>query len=769
VSATESISPLLTAEPDGVPGSPEPPPPPAPEALVRSRMASALVALSLACGALVVAIGATAAVGWIFRVEGLKRLRLGAISMNPLTALLLILAGASLLLSNTRALRRPRCGAVAAVLGAVIMTFGLAKLASLAFGFDFRLDHLLFPESLKHDYKLFDNAMAPNTALNFLLSGVALVLLNMETRRRQSLAQTTALAAGMVALLALVGYLYRSTEIFSFGHGVPMALPTAIAFALLSVGILGARPDRGLMRFLTGPGPGAVMVRRLLPGCLLIPIALGWIRLAGERAGYFSTATGVAILVVSSIVVFGALIATNAGLIDRTESQRRQAHQALRESEVFYHSLVESLPQNILRKDLQGRFTFANRRCCETFGKPFSAILGKTDLDLFPLPLAEKYREDDARVLREQRAYETTEEHVTPDGSSHYVQIIKAPLTGPDGRVIGIQVIFWDVTEQIRAAQQLRSQNEKLQAMAESERAAHEELKSAQSRMVQSAKLAGLGEMVAGVAHEINNPLSFVSNNVAVLQRDLSDVQELVRLYRKADPLIEPANPDLAGEIHELWERGDLEYTLGNLQGLLARTREGLKRIQRIVGDLRIFARLDEGELDDVDLNAGIESTVNIVLGNAKKRQVAIAMDLQPLPTISCFAAKINQVVMNLVSNAIDASDEGGEVVVRSRPETAGVRIEVEDHGCGIDPAVRDRIFDPFFTTKPIGVGTGLGLSISYGIVVDHGGQIEVEYAPGQGAKFIIHLPLKVPGRAKRGRDEAHPPTPGGTDPSSPR
>ncbi len=725
----------------------------------RSAMALALVRVSLLSGVLVVGLGGLAVLGWSLHVEWLKRFRDDTISMNPITAVLLVLAGFSLLLALTKSLRRQNRVALSVALATIVMVMGLLKLLSLVGGFDFGLDHVLFPAELRHDYGKLDNRMAPNTALSFLLSGTSLMLLNMEARRRQSLAQSIALGAMMLALLSLVGYLYHSAEMFSFGLRVPMALSTAIAFAILSVGILFARPDRGLMRFLTGTGPGAVMVRRLLPGCVVIPITLGWLRLVGERWGYFSTATGVALLVVSSIVVFALLIGTNAGLIDRTESQRRQVHQALRESEVFYHSLVESLPQNILRKDLQGRFSFANRRCCETFGKSFSEIVGKTDLDLFPRPLAEKYRQDDALVLREQRAFETTEEHVTPDGQTHYVQIIKAPLRDSDGSIIGIQVIFWDVTEQIRASQQLRSQNEQLQAMALSERAAHEELKSAQSRMVQSAKLAGLGEMVAGVAHEINNPLSFVGNNVAVLQRDLSDVQELIKLYRKSDPLIETANPDLAGEIQELWERGDLEYTLGNLQGLLARTREGLKRIQRIVGDLRIFARLDEGDLDDVDLNAGIESTVNIVLGNAKKRQVTIGMDLQPLPTVSCFAAKINQVVMNLVSNAIDASEEGSEVVVRSRPESGGVRIEVEDHGSGIAPEIRERIFDPFFTTKPVGVGTGLGLSISYGIVVDHGGQIEVDSTPGQGARFVVHLPLKVPGRAKRGRDEERTPS----------
>ncbi len=452
MSATESVSSVPAIPPSGGPmaGSSSV----SPSLLdgpVRSRMTTVLIQISQVCGLLVVVMGVLAVLGWSLHVEVLKRLREGAISMNPMTAILFVLAGFSLLLSHSSTIRRRRRVMLSTALGTVLLVLGFFKLLSLVVRFDYGLDHILFASALRHDYKFLDNRMAPNTALSFLLCGTSLVLLNMEARRRQSVAQSIALGAAMVALLALVGYLYQSSELYSFGRGVPMALPTAISFAILSVGILVARPDRGLMRFLTGTGPGAVMVRRLLPGCLLIPIALGWLGLVGERWGYFVSATAVALLVVSSIVVFALLIGTNAGLIDRTESQRRQVHQALRESEVFYHSLVESLPQNILRKDLQGRFSFANRRCCETFGKPFAEIIGKTDLDLFPRPLAEKYRQDDAQVIREQRAYETTEEHVTPDGQTHYVQIIKAPLRDTDGRIIGIQVIFWDVTEQIRA------------------------------------------------------------------------------------------------------------------------------------------------------------------------------------------------------------------------------------------------------------------------------------------------------------------------------
>ncbi len=281
--------------------------------------------------------------------------------------------------------------------------------------------------------------------------------------------------------------------------------------------------------------------------------------------------------------------------------------------------------------------------------------------------------------------------------------------------------------------------------MAESERQAHEELKQAQSRMVQTAKLAGLGEMVAGVAHEINNPLSYVGNNVAVLQRDLAEVRGLIELYREAESSLETADSEVLTRIREFVDRTDMNYTMGNLEGLLQRTREGLNRIQRIVGDLRIFARLDSGDLAEVDLNAGLESTINIVLGNAKKKHITVDLDFTPLPLVTCYGAKINQVVLNLVSNAIDACPEGGRVAIRTRAEPAAVRIDVEDNGCGIPDEIRDRIFDPFFTTKPVGVGTGLGLSISYGIVQDHGGTIEVESSAGAGSRFIIRLPLSPP------------------------
>jgi PAS domain S-box-containing protein len=418
---------------------------------------------------------------------------------------------------------------------------------------------------------------------------------------------------------------------------------------------------------------------------------------------------------------------------------------------------VESLPAAILRKDLDGKFTFGNQKFQNALGILGSdQLVGKSDFDFYPRKMAEKYRADDRQVIEADSVFETIEENLTSHGDRRFVQVIKTPLHDLEGRIIGVQGIFWDVTERKQAEELLVLKNLQLQQMAESEREAHAALKQAQVQLVQSEKLASLGQIVAGVAHEINNPVAFVTNNVAVLGRDVGEMRDLIELYEEADGLIASSFPELAARIGEFRDRVDMGYTLNNIQGLLHRSRDGLRRIQQIVTHLRLFAHLDEGDVNEADLNDGIESTAAIIIGHARKKQIKLAVDLDPLPPVTCNAARINQVVMNLMTNAIDACNEGGTVTVRSRPEETGIRIEVCDDGCGIPPEVRDRIFDPFFTTKPIGQGSGLGLSISYGIIKDHGGTIEVDSAPGQGACFVLHLPLKpAPKKSNRSATSA--------------
>jgi signal transduction histidine kinase len=279
---------------------------------------------------------------------------------------------------------------------------------------------------------------------------------------------------------------------------------------------------------------------------------------------------------------------------------------------------------------------------------------------------------------------------------------------------------------------------------------AHLELKQAQSRMMQQARMASLGQTAAGVAHEINNPLAFVTNNFVMLKREVTGLHDIIRLYQQAEETLAEYQRELHARIADLAVEVDLPFVLENLGNLLERSRAGLLRIQKIVADLRDFAHLEEADFKEVDLNAGISTTVRLMRTLAGERQVALETELAPLPPIPCFPAKVNLLVQSLVANGIDACSPGGRVLVETLASDGEVEIRVSDTGHGIPPAIRDRVFDPFFTTKPIGQGTGLGLSISYGIVKDHGGVIDFHSQPGQGTRFTIRIPVVPTGNPPR-------------------
>ena len=277
---------------------------------------------------------------------------------------------------------------------------------------------------------------------------------------------------------------------------------------------------------------------------------------------------------------------------------------------------------------------------------------------------------------------------------------------------------------------ELRSQRDALQA-------AIGQLRDAQAHLVQGEKMASLGQLVAGVAHEINNPLAYVSNNLAVLDRDVRNIASLVDLYRaQLDTLPETI---VAAE-----ERIDLPYTLANLDRLLKSSYKGLDRVREIVGSLRDFSRLDQAERKEVDPNELIRDPLAIVRYALSQRRIDLHDDLADLPRVLCSPGKLNQAVLNILLNAIQAVEPGAALGVSSRfdADRAEVRLAIADTGPGIPENVLGRIFDPFFTTKPQGVGTGLGLWVAYTIVKEHRGRIEVETKAGEGTTFTIVLPI---------------------------
>jgi signal transduction histidine kinase len=294
--------------------------------------------------------------------------------------------------------------------------------------------------------------------------------------------------------------------------------------------------------------------------------------------------------------------------------------------------------------------------------------------------------------------------------------------------------------------QQLQQLADELAASVLSERRAHDELKKTQSQLVQSEKLASLGQLVAGIAHEINNPIAFVNNNLAVLHRDVLAAMKVLSKYQEGQSALAGVQPDLAGELSRMEEEMDLPYLQANLSRLFDTSLAGLKRVCHIVTNLRDFARLDEAEFKEADLNAGLNSTLEILRHEIKKNEIQLRTCFENLPPVLCHPSKINQVFLNILNNAVQACEAGGVVEVRTHAEPGDtVGVEIEDNGCGIKPEHLPHLFEPFFTTKPVGQGTGLGLSVSYGIIHDHGETITVESAPGRGSTFRIRIPLRPP------------------------
>jgi len=266
------------------------------------------------------------------------------------------------------------------------------------------------------------------------------------------------------------------------------------------------------------------------------------------------------------------------------------------------------------------------------------------------------------------------------------------------------------------------------------------ELERVQAQLVHSEKMASLGQLAAGVAHELNNPAGFILSNMAALPDYIRRLEKMFSTYEAVSP--SESDGDVVTAVKT---EIDYDHILADLNSMAADSYSGADRIKSIVQNLRLFSRLDEAEFKEVDVHEGIESTIRLLSQYFTAPSITLRREYGNLPRIHCYAGQLNQLWMNLLVNAAQAVGDHGEVSIKTTPDEQTITVSVSDTGQGIAAEHVNKIFDPFFTTKPVGEGTGLGLSISHGIVMRHDGTITVESAPGRGTTFRVVLPVHPP------------------------
>ncbi|WGG48785.1 ATP-binding protein [Rugamonas sp. DEMB1] len=331
-----------------------------------------------------------------------------------------------------------------------------------------------------------------------------------------------------------------------------------------------------------------------------------------------------------------------------------------------------------------------------------------------------------------QRAYEYR--FRTADGSYLWMHDSLRLVRDEQGAPLEVIGALTDITSR-------KKMEEALQAKGEEQQLLIGKLSEAHDQLLQSEKMASIGQLAAGIAHEINNPVGFVNSNMGSLQNYVGTLFGVLAQYEQAAA----AHPALAPQLAALRQRADLDFLKEDVTDLVRESMDGLKRVKDIVQALKDFSHVGETEWQIADLHQGLDSTLNIV-SNELKYKATIEKHYGVLPPIKCLASQLNQVFMNLLVNAGHAIKERGTISISTGAADGWVWVEVADTGGGIAPEHLNRIFEPFFTTKPVGSGTGLGLSLSYGIVNKHGGKIEVVSELGKGTRFTVRLPQTPPG-----------------------
>jgi len=632
------------------------------------------------CAAFAGTVAILVLIGWSLDLDLLKRIVPGFVAMNPATAVCLALASAALLSRNRAAAR---------IFGAAVMIIPLLKLLQVAGGLQFHVDALLFAGSLD-DLSGRPNRMAPNTAVAIMLLGISLVAAVVPGRRMPLVSQVLAGVAASLALFALIGYLLGLGHLYGVAQFIPMALHTATCIIILATGVFSAHPDRGLMKILRDKGPTGSLARTILPIAIIVPAAVGFLRLLGQRAGYYGMETGVALQVLANIMLGFALLLATIIVLYRGDRRRRRREVAVEQSEKKYRLAQSVAAVGHWQMDLPSKELHWSDEIYRIAGRdPADGIPTADDVLHFYHPDDRgKARNHLIHALKTGEGWDYTIRLVRPDGEVRSVKSHGVTERDEDSNICSVFGVFADVTEL-----------EKTRLAAESATAAK-------------------SVFLANMSHEIRTPLNSIIGFTDLLLEDPA----MDARHRRQLELIQNSGGALLTVVNDILDLSKLEAGKVEL-------------------DCRPFV-----------IEMFVDNTVSIVQRSAEEKGLAVhvSLDRDMRPYYLGDEDRLRQILLNLINNAVKFTAQGS-VSVTARRLSAGasadrLRFEVIDTGEGISPAKQDRLFQQF-TQADSSVsrehgGTGLGLSISKSLVEIMDGTIGVESSEGAGSTFWFELDL---------------------------
>jgi two-component system, NtrC family, sensor kinase len=445
--------------------------------------------------------------------------------------------------------------------------------------------------------------------------------------------------------------------------------------------------------------------------------------------------------------------------------QLEDKHKTLQETLIHSRNKIrttfDALPEEILSVDTQLKVVSMNQTLLnqssgqfrDYYESPCDMLTEDGDSDFYRQQVKEKAQ--DCIETGQGQVY--LDRYLGSDAKERVKERSVIPIKDDDGKVFQITFMSRDITEKYRRNEEVKRLNQKLKLLSSELIQKNSKLENAldnlertQAQMLQSEKMASIGQLAAGVAHEINNPTGFVSSNLKTLGDYLEDMMRLYTDYQEMKKALEEL-PDgqlpekqiaLLEKVVATEEDIDIDFIREDSEGLIDECREGTERIKKIVEDLKHFAHPGEEKMKATDINAGLESTLNVV-NNELKYKATIVKEFGDLPLVQAYPQQLNQVFMNILVNAAQSIEKSGEIKIVTTSDGDKVVVRISDTGCGIAAENLNKIFDPFFTTKDVGKGTGLGMNIAYNIINKHQGRIRAESQVGEGTTFIIELPCQ--------------------------